>query len=225
MLRFQVLAALLIALFPLAGIVRRMPDALASDSSIGDLAVVELSVVEATHGERLLGQTTRLGLHQIGPSHCYLQVPLYVALGRQRPALSITCVLANWLALIAFGYALVRWYDNRLAVWLWLLLLPPYFGYYESPTLFNYWPQYLIVFPTMPFIACAAAVATGRRAMWPAVLGLASFIAQGYGSTLLPVAVVLASLLALEVARSVRRQPLPTGEPVGWRSWGPRLTP
>src|SRR5436309_230911 len=159
--------ALVTAALPLVGLARRLPAAQKTDYSIGDLAIIELSVVEADRGERRVGQASRFGFYQLGPSHLYLQVPLYRLFAHRRFALSLTCLLVNWAALLGILYALGRWLDSGAALLVAPFVAIPYFGYYESATLFNYWGQYLIVLPAALFLCAAAAVATGRSRAWP----------------------------------------------------------
>lgn len=205
-------AALAVAALPLAGLVRRLPAALREDYSIGDLASIEIGVIEASHATRLVGQPARFGFYQLGPSHFYLQVPLYELFHHQRFALSLTCLAVNWAALLGLLYALGRWLDTTAATLSFLLVAVPYLGYYESATLFNYWGQYLIVLPAGLFLMSAAAVVSGRVWAWPLVLALGSFMVQGYGSSLLPVAAVLVALALVVGSRRLRRRP-PVGSP------------
>lgn len=197
--------ALFVAAVPLLPLVRHLPSELKDDDSVGDLAIIELSIIEASHGERLVGQAARFGFYQLGPSHFYLQAPLYRLFDSQRFTLSLTCLLVNWAALLGVLYALGRWWDTAAALFIFPLVAVPWFGYYESATLFNYWGQYLIVLPSALFLLTAAAVVCGRTAAWPLLLALGSFLVQGYGSTLLPVAAVLMVALVQTIRRPRHR--------------------
>ncbi len=192
-----------IATLPVVPLALRLPGELTADHSIGDLASFEIGVLEAVQGERLLGQPARFGFHQLGPAHLWVQAPLYAAAHRQRFALSLTALLVNWGAFLTLLYALARWSDSSAAAIVVPVVAVGFLGYYESATLFNYWPQYQNVLPFAALVAVAAAGLSLRSA--PLVLGLASYVVQGYGS-------VLPAAAAILLATAVGRLRCPPGE-------------
>jgi hypothetical protein len=190
--------ALAVACLPLLPLARRLPRELATDYSVGDLASTEIAVFDTIHGGRLIGHPTRFAFHQLGPSHFYLQAPLYAASGERRFALSLTALLVNWGAFLFLLFALGRWSGSAGAALVLPFVAVGFLGYLESATLFNYWGQYLIVLPFAALLAAAAAVADNRPAAWPALLALASFAVHGYGSTIPAAAAVVGGAALLQ---------------------------
>ena len=186
-----------------------LPPALATDYSVGDLASYEIAAFEAVSGGRLIGQPARFGFHQLGPAHFWAQAPLYALSGRQRYALSLTALLLNWASFLALLHALGRWGESAGAALALPVLATGFLGYYESATLFNYWPQYQNVLPFAVLMALAAAVATHRSGAWPLLLALASFVVQGYGSLLPATVAVLAAAAVIRRLSRGETEPQP----------------
>ena len=221
----------LLFLVPMLRTAAALPAALGGDASIGDLAIIELGTIEAAAGHRLLGQVTRFGFHQPGPAMFYLLAPFHAASGGERWALSLATLVLGWGLLLAGAYALTRWSEPYLGLIAVSPVLILFLDYVDAMPLFNYWNAHLIILPAALLPLVAARAALGSAAAWPALVALASWLAQTYSSPTPAAGAVLGLALALFVVRrrsaaSTRRRALAAAVAsvlVATLAWGPVL--
>ena len=169
-----------------------MPEAMSGYYSIGDLAIIELAVIEAAEDMRSVGQPTRFGFFQPGPAMFYVLAPLYVMTGGERYSLSLTpFMLALSLGILA-AVGLTRWYEPKLGFALCGLFFAFFIAYCSTHVLFNYWNAFLIILPAALVPVLAARVGSGHAAVLPWLVGLDSYLVQAYSS---PAPAVLAVTL------------------------------
>lgn len=175
-----------------------------------DIAVTELYVQLATDGNLLLGPYSRFQWHHPGPLYFWLQVPFYAMSGQRGTGLYAGALAINLASLAVLAWVLLRVNRGVLAVTIlaaWFL-----FAWRDRFTIASPWTGHLPVLATMTFVVLAAAVASGRRWMFPLVVLFGSFIAQTHVA-LVPLVIVL-SLWALAGAIVTEDEDAPRLSPV-----------
>jgi hypothetical protein len=158
-----------------------------------DIAVTELYIQLATRGDLLLGPYSRFGWHHPGPMYFWLQVPFYAVSGQRGTGLYAGALALNLASLAVLAWMLRRVNRGLLSVTIlgaWLL-----FAWRDRFTVASPWTGHIPILATMTFVGLAAAVASGRRWMFPLVIVFGSFVTQAHVA-LVPLVVVL-SLWAL----------------------------
>lgn len=179
---------------------------------MNDYAVNSLQVLNAKHGQELLGHYCRFGFHHPGPAFFYLyalgEALFYDAL-RLVPTpfnaqlIAYYCISAFFLsaALIVIAQRIGRAY-GKWFIGIALLCAIWHFGavgkFYEFIPghlgLFCIWPPCVVVLPFLCFLVAVASVASGGGSHLPLMALTGSFLVHGYGN--MPLFVVPLSLLA-----------------------------
>jgi hypothetical protein len=158
----------------------------------GDLAVLEVGILDAWEGERLLGPYSRFGWHHPGPIYFYLLLPLYAVSKASSAALYITSALIGCFALS--GLLWTAWTSFRRAGRSFALLLPiallalvpVLFGIGLRP-----WNPVVVVLPFGLLLLLAARLAAGNISVLPWVIALHAFVSQTHVGTALVSSLIL----------------------------------
>jgi hypothetical protein len=200
-----VVALLLVAAFlPAVPTVLRIQTVLGDEPSFGDLATEEMATLEASQGERRLGQWSRYDFFQPGPALFYLLAPAYAASGFHASGLSAGCFLLSWLCIVALVGLSSLWLERWSGLVLMLPILVAVLGYLrtgEAHFFFNWWNNFVIALPFAVLLLLAAGVSTGQAPVLPWLVGVASFIGQTQAAafpTALAVTLVSLGLLLRE---------------------------
>ena len=200
-----VVAFLLVAAFlPAVPTVLRIQTVLGDEPSFGDLATEEMATLEASQGERRLGQWSRYDFFQPGPALFYLLAPAYAASGFHASGLSAGCFLLSWLCIVALVGLSSLWLERWSGLVLMLPILVAVLGYLrtgEAHFFFNWWNNFVIALPFAVLLLLAAGVSTGQAPLLPWLVGVASFIGQTQAAafpTALAVTLVSLGLLLRE---------------------------
>ncbi len=173
----RALACLLMAFLIAAAVIvlARTAPAIVTKS---DIAVTELYVQLATRGDLLLGAYSRFGWHHPGPMYFWLQVPFYAVSGQRGTGLYAGALAINLASLAVLAWMLLRVDRGLLSVTLlgaWLL-----FAWRDRVTVSSPWTGHIPILATMTFVGLAAAVASGRRWMFPLLIVFGSFVTQAH---------------------------------------------
>ncbi len=205
-----VLALLFAAvLLPAVPTVLRIRTVLGNEASFGDLATEEMATLEATQGERRLGQWSRYDFFQPGPALFYVLAPAYAASGFHAYGMSFGCFLLSWLCIAALVGLSSLWLERWSGLALMLPMLVAVLGYLrqgEAHVVFDWWNNFMIALPFAVLLLLAAGVASGRASVLPWLVAVASFIAQTQAAAFpATFAVTVVSLGLLLRERAVRR--------------------
>jgi hypothetical protein len=160
----------------------------------GDPAVIELYTWQATHGVWAYGPYSRFGWHHPGPLYFYLLAPFYAISGDHTLALDAGAFAINLVALTVAAWALLRYVGKAMA--LAVLLAMAAYLFQISRLLVSVWNPHVLLVPFAALIVTGAIAMSGRLALLPIVIALASFVSQTHAG-LLPcaAAVVVCSLV------------------------------
>jgi hypothetical protein len=166
---------------------------------LGDIAVIELYVRDAVAGRLLVGPYSRFGWHHPGPLYFYVIAPFY-AFGHSATAslaAGAACIAMSALAL--FTWAAARTIGARSSV---VLLAAVLFYLWRVPGLsVSAWNPHVVVIPAAALVVLSAGAAGGDVMLLPVAAVLASLIAQT-DVALVPFAgaLTLAALIAAVMA-------------------------
>ncbi|MFC1848689.1 hypothetical protein ACFL27_00650 [candidate division CSSED10-310 bacterium] len=165
----------------------------------GDYAIIEMGVLQAEKGTRLVGLSSRFGFYHPGPFYFYLLAPFYKFLTHNGSAL-ITG--ARFINLCAIVIILVVVYQNKHRfLFLATSFLVSFYVYTYSKTLFRnswitIWTPLVTILPFWAFIFTASFLALGRLTYLPITTILASFLIQTHlGYTVTSMAILVSVLL------------------------------
>ncbi|HEX9668160.1 MAG TPA: hypothetical protein VGC93_01635 [Thermoanaerobaculia bacterium] len=192
--RRGVLAGWLAFLLPIAALVWiQLATGLWRWPSVGDQALMELGVLEASRGRQLLGLFSRFGWFHPGPAFFYLAAVPYVLLGRTYSAVALATLALNALAAVAATALLAHRAESRPALWTWVAGLCCWALWLHPYSLFNPWPPLIPVLLLVVLLLLAAAIGSGSRSCIPWALLVASLIVQSHVA-LVPVTVAIAAV-------------------------------
>jgi hypothetical protein len=158
-----------------------------------DLAVQELAVQEAAHGQRLLGPYSHFGFFHPGPMLFYGAVPWFAVLGNNgglamlvsRVIVDATCIALIIVLIervagptLVWGATVgIAWFELRVGL-----------EWFRDP-----WNPYAIVLPTALALVAGAALVDGRGTRWRLVVLVvaASYALQSHVGTAPPIALAL----------------------------------
>ena len=174
----------------------------------GDVAATELSIMNATAFEQLIGSYSRLGFNHPGPLQFYLLAPLYWISGESSTAPFVMTAVCNAAALgciVGVWFSEHRGAAERMLLLALLSLFLASFGaielkYWELLTpLSAVWNPISVVLPfgALTLLCCAAA--NGRSAALPLATAVHAFVVQTHVVTGLAATVLLASAFVLSV--------------------------
>jgi hypothetical protein len=186
----------------LAGLVaflRSTPDAY----PFGDVAVMEISTLQALRGFVKLGPYSQFGWHHPGPLCFYLLAPFYALAGERSIGMAAGALFINLGAL-----AIIGWVAGRnggpivaavvsTAMVLYLLRIDEAAA---SP-----WNPHLVIMPFVALTVLCSAVASGSVGALPVATGLASFVMQTDISTAPSAAILLTVACLAGAARPHQR--------------------
>ena len=189
-----------------------------------DFALTELYVELASHGQLLVGPSSRFGWHHPGPLYFYVLAPLYVSSGRSAVVLYAGAVAINLLALLAIALVLQR--ERRAATAAAIVVVCLLFAWRVPRSLASPWTAHVPVLASVTFLVLAAGVAAGRVHLLPLMIVAGSFIAQTHVGFVPLVAVVSAAVLAMMWRSNPRpattlKGPLYVSAAVGIVLWAP----
>jgi hypothetical protein len=156
---------------------------------MGDWAMTELGVLDATEGRQTLGAYSRFGFRHPGPALFYWAAPLYAATGRA--GASITASVALWNGLLAAAILGLVWRvrGRKAAAWT-ALALAAYVRIAGGVVLADWWNPHTAI---LPMALCVTASALGSVPL--ALLG-GSLAAQSHMGAVPVVACALLFLLS-----------------------------
>jgi hypothetical protein len=172
--------------------------------STGDAATLELATLHASRGAQFVGPYSRFGWNHPGPLMFYLATPIYVAFGRNGPALNIFALLANATIMIAIvlsawklrGFTFAFLVAALLSVYI-LVAVP------HLPT--NEWNPVLPILPLVLLSLISVRMALGAVHLLPVFVFVASAVAQTHIGFIPEVAA-----LCIYITFSIRKRSLGT---------------
>ena len=189
-----------------------------------DIAVTELYVELATRGELLLGPYSRFGWHHPGPLYFYVIAPLYAFSGHRAATLYAAAAAINLAAVIALASVLSR--ESRFAAAA-VILACAAFAWRVPRFLASPWTAHVPILSSLAFLACAAAVMSGRVRMLPGMIVFGSFAAQTHVGfvplVLLVSAAAIVSAMSDRAARATATRPIIFSAGIGVVLWLPSI--
>lgn len=144
--------------------------------SYGDTAALELGVLEAQGGDRLLGPYSRFGWFHPGPAYFYLQAPLLRLFGQQTWAFYAGALVLNGASILAL-LGLARRWCGRLAPLLVACLVVGLILRHDAHLFLDVWNPHIVLLPLL-CLCFLAAVAPRSSAATVAVVVLGSAMVQ-----------------------------------------------
>lgn len=161
-----------------------------------DAAVLEIYTINASHGRQLVGPYSRFGWNHPGPAYFYMLLPLYALSGHNSMSLHLTAFLINLAAVLCIIVAVYRTTRPDFPSLVFYALLILYLRFL-CPSLTLIWNPRIIVLPLCLLLFLCAAFSVGRIATLPAMIFVASFVAQTHLGCMPTVcALVFVSLLS-----------------------------
>lgn len=166
---------------------RSTPDAF----PYGDVAVIELSTLQALRGFVTLGPYSQFGWHHPGPLSFYLLAPMYQIAGHRSIGMAAGAVAINVLALFAIGWATAR-HAGRLAASVLVAAMGVYLLRADD-LVASSWNPHLVIVPLAALTVLCGASSVGDGAALVMATAGACFVAETSVSTV-PYAAVLLSI-------------------------------
>jgi len=189
--------------------------------SVGDEALLEIYTLHAAQGSLRVGAYSRFLWNHPGPSLFYLFAPGYALSGYREDSLFATTLIWNLTALGALLLCLRKYGGAGLAcaaaAWFAVLAFHPAGpqGWDFGDWLASSWNPHAPMLPLALLMALAAALGADAIGMLPALIAVASFVAQAHLG-LAPISVVVAgvSVTMFVLAHMKRWQPRASSAPV-----------
>ena len=189
-----------------------------------DFALTELYVELASHGQLLVGPSSRFGWHHPGPLYFYALAPLYVLSGRSAVVLYAGAVAINLVALLVIVQVLRR--ERRAPTAAAIVVACLLFAWRVPRFLASPWTAHVPILASVTFLVIAAAVAAGRVRLLPLMIVAGSFIAQTHVG-FVPLVAVISVAVLLSVWKfsaeptTALKKPLYISAAVGVALWAP----
>jgi hypothetical protein len=176
----------------------------------GDVAVIELSTLQALRGFVTLGPYSQFGWHHPGPLSFYLLAPFYQLAGHRSIGMAAGALAINLSALAAIGWAAAR-HAGRLVAAILVAAIGVYL-FRADDLAASSWNPHLVIVPLIALTVLCAASSVGDGAAFVIAAAFACFVAETSVSTV-PYAAVL---LAVAVAGLMAPEPQPRGRRTHW---------
>lgn len=148
-------------------------------SPTGDWAVLTLRVEDVGRYTPLVGPYSRYGWNHPGPLLYWVLAPLYHLFGDRPVALLTATGLLNAAAVAAT--LVLAWRRGRLPLLVGTGAALAVLLHSIGPALLrDPWNPYVTILPLALFVFLAWSVAEGDRWLWPALLGVGSFLVQSH---------------------------------------------
>ncbi|HEY6533689.1 MAG TPA: hypothetical protein VIY72_15375 [Acidimicrobiales bacterium] len=145
----------------------------------GDWAVLNLRVEDVGRNTPLVGPYSRYGWNHPGPLLYWILAPAYHLLGDRPVALLAATGLFNATAVVAV--LLVAWRRGRWPLLLGTSAAMAVLLHSIGPALLrDPWNPYVTILPLALFVFLAWSAAEGDRWIWPAAIGVGSFLVQSH---------------------------------------------
>lgn len=169
-----------------------------------DFAVGELYVQLATEGRLLAGPYSRYGWHHPGPVYFYLAAPFYALAGRHALVLFAMALAINVVAVAVVFWTIAREPGQRMAG---VLVTLACVGLaWRAPALMaSPWTAHVPVLLSLAVLAMAAAIASGRVRLLPALAIAGSVVTHTHVGFVPVVVATAATALAMHAVRSRAR--------------------
>ena len=164
-----------------------------------DIAVIDIQVLNVIHGTQAIGLYSRFGWNHPGPLYFQILAPLYWATGYRHLAVVATVLVINLGSLAALALVLRRARAEPGTLLAAAALVGVALVRLDG-LLPSVWNPHVILLPFMLLMTTAAATISGAVGLLPAVVAIASFVAQTHIGAA-PVAMTLATVAAVVVIR------------------------
>lgn len=143
----------------------------------GDHAVVEVETLKTWYGDQLLGTYSRYTWHHPGPALFWFMAPPYVLAGHSTAALNAAVAILNLVAVALIVGVTVR-LAGRTAAFLAATLTGLWIAQIGPEIIRDFWVPNATILPFAALVVATAAVAAGEFWLLPAVVILASLLAE-----------------------------------------------
>jgi hypothetical protein len=174
---------------------------------VGDMAVMEVHVLNVMRHLEPVGAYSRYGWNHPGPLHSMALVPLYWLSGYRHVSLAASAILINVVAVIAFLRLTARESGDTALLVTGTALLAVYL-YRVDGLLASPWNPHMPVLVLPLLAATGAAVAVGHLQLLPLFVALGSFAIQahvGFAAAVVPITCAAVVLWALNVLVARKR--------------------
>ena len=169
---------------------------------ISDLALIEIGVIQASEGTRLLGPFSRFMWNHPGPAMFYALVPFYQLFGRNQIALSLGAMVINLAAVLIILFLSFKLGGWRLYVSSAILLL--FTVCLLDANVALVWNPVITILPFGALLYISAAISLGRIVYLPLAVVVASFVVQSHIAYVPTVGALAIASCAILVFRQIR---------------------